>query len=89
MLVATNESKQKIKRYEELLSKIRDLVTSINKNSDHYDEKYIKTKFNSDDELLLHKTIEITTMTIVVRDVFHENDKYHPQVFLGECLYEL
>ena len=88
-LVPTNESKEKIKKYEELWSKIRDLIRSITKNSDDYDEKYMKIKFNSDDELPLNKTIEIPTMTIVVRAVFHENNKYYPQVFLDECLYKL
>ena len=33
--------------------------------------------------------IEICSMIIVVRAVFHENNKYYPQVFLHECLYEL
>ena len=28
-------------------------------------------------------------MTIVVRAIFHENNKYYPQVFLDECLYLL
>ena len=57
-LVPTNESKEK--KYEELWSKIRDLIKSITKNSDDYDKKYIKVKFNSDDELPLNKTIEIS-----------------------------
>ena len=35
--------KEKIKTYEELWSKIRDLTGSITKNSDDYDEKYMKT----------------------------------------------
>ena len=43
-LVPTNESKEMIKKYEELLSKIRDLVRSATKNSDDYDEKYLKIK---------------------------------------------
>ena len=43
-LVPTNESKGKIKRYEELWGKIRDLVRSIIENSDDYDEKYVKIK---------------------------------------------
>ena len=76
-------------KYEELLSKIRDLIRLITKNSDHYDEKYMKIKFSSDDELLLNKTKEILSMIIVIRTVFHENNKYYPQVFLDECLYEL
>ena len=82
----TNESKEKIKNYEKLWSKIRDLIMSITKNSDNYDEKYIKIKLNSDDELPLNKTIEIRSMIIVVRAIFHENYKYYPQVFLDECL---
>ena len=36
-LVSTNESKEKIKKYEELYSKIKDLVRSITKNLDDYD----------------------------------------------------
>ena len=49
----------------------------------------MKIKFNSDGELPLNKTIEIPSMTIVVRAVFHKNNKYYPQVFLDECLYKL
>ena len=41
MLVPTNESKEK--QYEELSSKIRDLIMLITKNSDDYNEKYIKS----------------------------------------------
>ena len=87
-LVSTNESKDKIKKYEELWSKIKDLSRSVTKNSDDYDydEKYVKIKLNSDDELPLNKTVEIPTITIVVRAIFHENNKYYPQVFLDECL---
>ena len=44
-LVPTNDSKEKIKKYEELWSKIRYLFTSMTKNSDNYDEKYMKIKF--------------------------------------------
>ena len=35
----------------------------------------MKIKFNSDDELPLNKTIEIPTMTVAVRAVFHEDNK--------------
>ena len=54
-LVPTNGSKEKIKRYEELWNKIRDLIRSITKTSDDYDEKYMKIKLNSEDELPLKK----------------------------------
>ena len=42
----------------------------------------MKTKFDSDDILPLTKAIEIPIMTIVVRAVSYENNKYYPQVFL-------
>ena len=75
MLVPTNESKGKIKKQEELWIKIRDLIRSLTKNSDDYDEKYMKIKFNSDDELTLNKTLEIPSFIIFVRAVFHENKR--------------
>ena len=68
---------------------MKDLIRSINKNSDDYDEKYVKIKFNSDEELPLNKTIEIPTMIIVVWSIFYENNRYYPQVFLDECLYKI
>ena len=89
MLVPTNESKEKIKRYEEPWCKVKNLMRLITKNSDDYDEKYMKIEFNSDNRLPLNETIEIPIMTIVVRAIFHENTKYYPQVFLDEFLYKL
>ena len=49
----------------------------------------MKIKFNFDNELSLKKTIEILTITIVVRAIFHENNKHYPQAFLDECLYKI
>ena len=49
----------------------------------------MKIKFDSDEELPLNKTTKIPIITIVVRAVFHENNKYYPQVFSDECLYEI
>ena len=74
------KAKRNLKKYGELRSKITDLVRSIIKNSDHYDKIYMKIKFNSDDKLSLNKTVEIPIMTIVVRVVFLENNKYYPHV---------
>ena len=80
---------KKLKERVKLWSKIRDLIRPATKNTDDYDEKYMKIKFDLDDELPLNKTIEIRSMIIVVRAVFHGNNKYYLQVFLDECLYKL
>ena len=89
MLVATNQSAEKIKKNEELWSKIKDLIRSLTKNSYDYDEKYMKMKFHLDDELPLKERKQIPTMTIVVSAVFDGINKYIPQVVLDECLYKL
>ena len=59
----------------------------MTKNSDDYDENYIKIKFNSDDKLPLNKMKKIPSMIIIVTAVFYENNKYYPQFFLDECLH--
>ena len=80
-LVLTNKSKEKIKNYEELWNKIRNLIRWITENSDNFDEKYMKIKIESDDNLPLNKTIEILIMKIEVRAIFLENNKFYPQFF--------
>ena len=62
---------------------MRDLFRSANNES--YDKKFMKIKFNSDKYLPLKKTLELLNMIIVV---FHEGNKYYPQVFSDECLYK-
>ena len=87
--VPTDESKDALKKYEELWSKIKDLIRSITNNSNDRNEKYIKIKFNSDDDLPLKKTLGFHNIIIVVSSVFYEGKKYYPRVFLHKCLYEL
>ena len=67
------KAKTKIKKYEELWIKNK-VTNSVSKKSDDYDydEKYIKIKLNSDDESPLNKTVEISTITIVLRAFFYK-----------------
>ena len=68
---------------------MKNLIRSITKNLYDYDEKHIKSKFDSDDELPLNKIIEVPITTIAVSGVFLENNKYYPQVLLDGCLYKI
>ena len=45
------------------------LIRSITKNSDNYNENCMETKFNLDDKRPLNKAIEIPSMIIVVRAI--------------------
>ena len=49
----------------------------------------MKINFNSDDNLPSNKILKLHNITIVIGSVFQEDNKYYPQVFLDECLYEL
>ena len=68
------------KTHEELLSKIRELISSITKSTNDYFEEYMRIKFNSNDELPLNKMIEIHSIIIVFRAAIQENNKYYPHV---------
>ena len=81
-LFSTNENKEKIKKYEELLSKTRELIRSVTKNSNDYDEKYVKIKFISENELPLNKRIENPNMLIVVKFLYFTSLFINSQYFL-------
>ena len=53
--------KRHTKKYRELWNKVRDLIRSITNNSDNYNIKYMKIKFNSDDDLPLNKMLNFVT----------------------------
>ena len=67
-LVPTNESKEKMKKYGKTWNKIRDLVKSVTKKANDYDEKKkkkVKIKFDLADNLPLNKTIRIIAVLLV------------------------
>ena len=75
--------------YNELWNHFKYLIKSKNNNSDDYDKKYNKIKFNSDDDIPLEKTLEMHEIVKVVTSVFNDARKYYPLVFLGEFLHKL
>ena len=78
MLVSTHESKDTVKKYEKLWNRIRDFIRPVTKNSGNYDQKYMKIKFDLDDDLPLKKMLELHNMIVVVGSVFREGNKYYP-----------
>ena len=51
-----------------------------------YEKDFIKIKFNLVDNLPLNKMLKLRMLTVIVRTVFEEDNKYYPQVFLDDCL---
>ena len=49
----------------------------------------MKIKFDTDYNLPLNKLLKLKMLTIFIRSVFEEGSKFHPQLYLDECLCEL
>ena len=47
-----------------------------------------KIKFESNDDLPLNKPIKLRLLTIIIRSIFSEYDKFYPQLFWDDALYE-
>ena len=85
---STDENKELFKKYD-IFNGIRDKITEVNNNECDYEKDYMKTKFNSDDDLPINKSLEFHLMTITIRHVIEEDGKFYTQVFLDDALYEL
>ena len=88
-LISTDDNKEALIKYTELWNKIKNLIKCNFIKSSEYGKDFTKIKFNSDDYFPVNKTLKIHIMTIIIRSVFEEDGKYHPQVFSDECLYEV
>ena len=92
---STDNNKEVLKKYNELWDGIKNKIDTINggraseHNSAEYGKDFMKIKFDSDDDLSLNKTLKLHNMTIVVKSAFKDKDKFYPQIYLDECLYEL
>ena len=54
-----------------------------------YDKDYMRIKFESNDNLPIDNIINMHQITIIIRSVFAQNGKFHPQLFLDDALHEL
>ena len=46
-----------------------------------------KIRFSSDIDLALGTLIQIKILTIIIRCIIKKDDKYYPEMYLDECLY--
>ena len=47
-----------------------------------------KMRFNSDKDLPLGTLIQFKILTIIIRCIVKKDDKYYPEIYLDECLYD-
>ena len=77
-----------MQKYQEVFNGIKEIIKKINDYNQltKYYDNYLKIKFNTDDNIPLNKIIYFPTITIIIRSITKEDDKYYPQLFLDDCL---
>ena len=90
-LIINSESGDIMQKFQEVFDGIKEIIKKINDHSQpiKYDDNYMKIKFNTDDNIPLNKIIYFVTITIIIRSVTQKDDKYYPQLFLDDGLYEV
>ena len=68
------------------LIKRNDKITFGNANNKI--SEYNKLRFSSDVDLPLNTLIEFHSLTLVINCVIEKGNKYYPEIYLDECLYE-
>ena len=83
----TDINDEVLKKYKEVLSGFKRNIEKKNNNkSGEYEKDYMKIKFDSDDKLPLNKQLKFLSVTVVIRSVFEEDDKYYAQAFLSDLM---
>ena len=85
-----DENKEVSKKYEEVWDGIKKEIETINggKKID-YEKHFKKIMFESNDDLPMNKPKKLLLLTIIIRCVFSEGDKFYPQLFLDDARYDV
>ena len=90
-LIISSENGNITQKYQEVFDEIKEIIKKINDYDQpiKYDDNHMKIKFNTDDNIPLNKITYFPTITIIIRSITKKDDKYYPQLFLDDCLYEV
>ena len=88
IFASTDKNREVLTKYTKLLDGIKNLIERVSDKPGEYEKDFMKIKFNSDDNFRFNKILKLHNLSIAVRSVFQEGNKYYPQICLDECLYE-
>ena len=80
-----DENKEVSQKYEEVWDGIKKEIETINGGKKiKYGKDFKEIRFESNDDLPLNRPVKLHLLTIVIRCVFSEHDKFYPQLFLDD-----
>ena len=89
IFASSNKNKEVLEKYTEVWGGEKNLFENIKGRLGEYEKDFIKIKLNFCDNLPLNKTLKVHNLIVIVTSIFQEDNKYYPQVFLDEGLYEV
>ena len=90
LLDDVDENKEVSKKYEEIWDGIKKEIETINGGKKIvYEIDLKKIRFGLMMIYQWNKPIKLLLLTIIIGCVFSEDDKFYPQLFLDDALYEL
>ena len=72
--------------YTRIWEEIKKLINEVDEFS-NYDKGYDVISFDTDDIFSLNSITNIYSMTIIIRSVFKDDNKFFPQIYLANCRY--
>ena len=79
------KSKSQKVMYTRIWEEIKKIINEVDEFS-NYDKNYDVISFDTDDILSLNSIINIYSITIIIKSVFKDNDKFYRQIHLTNCM---
>ena len=79
-------SKSQKMMYTRIWEEIKKFFNEVDEFS-NYDKNYDVISFDTDDILSLNSIINIHSVTIIIKSVFKDNNKFYQQIYLTNCRY--
>ena len=81
------KSKSQKVMYTRIWEEIKKIINEVDEFS-NYDKNYDVISFDTHDILSLNSIINIYSITIIIKSVFKDNDKFYRQIHLTNCMYK-
>ena len=79
-------SKSQKMMYTRIWEEVKKVINEVDEFS-NYDKNYDVISFDTDDILSLNFIINIRSLTIIIKSVFKDNNKFCSQIYLADCRY--
>ena len=79
-------SKSQKMMYTKIWEEVKKIINEVNEFS-NYDKNYDIISFDTDDILSLNSIINIYSITIIIKSVIKDNNKFYPHIYLTNCMY--